>query len=290
MAASNLSEPSVQPSASPFTLCLNTATLRAHKLPLAELVDLTARSGYQAIEPWVDEIERHAAEGGSLTDLAGRIADLGLSVPSAIGFFEWAVDDADRRARALEAARRAMALVRRIGGVRIAAPASGATDAPVALPALAERYRDLLAAGAEEGVIPQLEVWGFSRTLGKLSEALYVAAEADDPRACILGDVYHFYKGGTGFHGIRMLGPDSMHVFHMNDYPADPPRDRIADRDRVFPGDGVAPLAQTLADLRYVGFRGALSLELFNPEHATMDPSVVAKIGAEKMQRLVEEG
>ena len=181
-----------------------------------------------------------------------------------------------------------MALVRQIGGTRIAAPASGATDTPVALPALVERYHDLLAVGAQEGVVPQLEVWGFSKTLGKLSEAVYVAIEADDPHACVLGDVYHFYKGGSGFHGIRMLGPETMHVFHMNDYPADPPRETIGDRDRVFPGDGIAPLAQALADLKRVGFHGALSLELFNPEHAKMDPAVVARTGAEKMRGLVE--
>ncbi len=290
MVASSMPQSSAAKPQSPFTLCLNTATLRAHKLPLAELVEMTARSGYGAIEPWIDEIERHAADGKSLADLAKQIADLGLVVPSAIGFFEWSVDDAAKRKEALEAAKRCMGLVRQIGGTRIAAPALGATNAPVALPALVERYRDLLAVGAKEGVVPQLEVWGFSKTLGKLSEALYVAAEVDDPNACVLGDAYHFYKGGTGFHGIRMLGPESMHVFHMNDYPADPPREQIGDQHRVFPGDGIAPLGQVLADLRHVGFRGALSLELFNPEHAKMDPAVVAKTGAEKMRRLVEKG
>ena len=52
----------------------------------------------------------------------------------------------------------------------------------------------------------------------------------------------------------------------MNDYPAVPPRDTIGDRDRVMPGDGIAPLTQILRDLLANGSRAVLSLELFNPD------------------------
>jgi sugar phosphate isomerase/epimerase len=73
----------------------------------------------------------------------------------------------------------------------------------------------------------------------------------------------------------------------MNDYPAEPPRDEIADAHRVYPGDGVAPLAGLLRDLRAAGFRGALSLELFNREYWKQDPLTVAKTGLERMRAAV---
>jgi hypothetical protein len=38
----------------------------------------------------------------------------------------------------------------------------------------------------------------------------------------------------------------------MNDYPAEPPRETIADRDRVYPGDGIAPIKQIVGDLHRV--------------------------------------
>ena len=54
-------------------------------------------------------------------------------------------------------------------------------------------------------VIPQLEVWGFSKTLSKLGETMLVAIESNQPQACVLLDVYHLYKGGSDFTGLRLL-------------------------------------------------------------------------------------
>ena len=105
-------------------------------------------------------------------------------------------------------------------------------------------------------VVPQLELWGFSRTLSRLGECAMVAIETGHPRACILADVYHLYKGGSGFGSVHLLSADALHVVHMNDYPAQPPRDTITDAQRVYPGDGVAPLRALLRDLRRIGFRG----------------------------------
>ena len=56
-------------------------------------VEIAAQAGYQAIEPWVETVDDYAKKGGSLKDLKQRIADLGLTVESAIGFAQWIVDD-----------------------------------------------------------------------------------------------------------------------------------------------------------------------------------------------------
>lgn len=60
--------------------------------------------------------------------------------------------------------------------------------------------------------------------------------ESGHPRACLLPDVYHIYKGGSDFTGLKLLSAEALQVIHMNDYPADPPRDTISDRDRIFLG------------------------------------------------------
>ena len=79
----------------------------------------------------------------------------------------------------------------------------------------------------------------------------------------------------------------AMHVFHMNDYPAQPPRDQITDAHRVYPGDGVAPLRELLRELRRSGFRGVLSLELFNRDYWQQDALTVARTGLDKMRAAV---
>jgi sugar phosphate isomerase/epimerase len=271
----------------PFRYSLNTSTIRGQRLTIVEEVGIAARAGYQAIEPWVSELEDHVRTGGSLRDLGRRIQDAGLAVESAIGFPEWVVNDEARRRRGLEEARRAMDLVRQIGGRRLAAPPAGATEYAVPLPQVVERYRALLEVGDRIGVVPQVEVWGFSRTLTRLGECALVAIESGHRSACVLADVYHLYKGGSGFNGAHLLSPAAMHVFHMNDYPARPPRADITDAQRVYPGDGVAPLRALLRDLRRLGYDGVLSLELFNRDYWRQDALHVARTGLEKMRAVV---
>lgn len=272
-----------------FRYCLNTSTIRGQRQSLVEEIDVAARAGYQAIEPWVNEIEVYVQEGGSLADLKKRISDSGLTVESAVGFAEWIVDDDARRATGLETARREMDLVRQIGGKRIAAPAAGAAHvSDIDYLKAAERYRALLELGDVMGVVPQVEVWGFSQTLTRLGQAVFVAIESGHPNACVLADVYHLYKGDSGFTGLKLLSGASMHVFHMNDYPANPPRETIDDCDRVYPGDGVAPLTDILKTLREIDFDGYLSIELFNPSYWQQDPFEVASLALSKTRSLVE--
>lgn len=268
--------------------CLNTGTIRGQMLSLPQQVETAAQAGYDAIEPWTRDLQAHVDAGGSLADVEKQIADAGLEVPSAIGFANWIVDDDARRAEGLAVARRDMELVRAVGGTRIAAPPAGATDqADLNLLRAAERYRALLELGREIGVVPQLELWGFSKSLHRLGELAFVASEAAHPEACMLPDVYHIYKGGSDFLGLRLLNGRAIHVFHMNDYPAEPPRATINDSHRVYPGDGVAPLTQILRTLFAAGFQGVLSLELFNPDYWKQDPLQVARTGLAKMQAAV---
>ena len=226
--------------------------------------------------------------GGSLKDLGKRLADNNVQVVSAIGFAQWIVNDDQQRAKGLETAKHDMGLLKELGGVRIAAPPVGATDIEgFDLFAAAERYYDLCEVGRNEGITPQLELWGFSKTLSRLGELAFVAAEAGHPDACILPDIYHIYKGGSSFEGLKMLNGQHIHCFHVNDYPADPPRATIADKHRVHVGDGIAPVTKILQMVHQAGCRGMLSLELFNPEYWQQDPLKVATEGLSKVKAAV---
>src|SRR5688500_12084916 len=81
-----------RPAGEPFGYCLNTSTIRGHNLSIIEEIDVAAEAGYEAIEPWIGKIDDYANKGGSLKDLAKRIADHGMSVESAIGFAQWIVN------------------------------------------------------------------------------------------------------------------------------------------------------------------------------------------------------
>ena len=274
--------------ADPFGYCLNTSTIRGQNLSIAAEVDIAAKAGFGAIEPWIDKLQEYQKKGGVLADLRKRIEDHGLKVPSAIGFARWIVDDEQERARGMEQARHDMDLVSQIGGIRMAAPPIGANDRPgPPLPVIAERYRALLELGDKMGVIPEVELWGSSQTLSKLGEVAYVALESHHPKACMLLDIYHLYKGGSDFASLRLLNGSALPVIHTNDYPAQPPREQVTDAHRVYPGDGVAPLDQIFRTLRSIGFNGYLSVELFNRTYWKESPMKVAETAIEKTRAAV---
>jgi sugar phosphate isomerase/epimerase len=274
----------------PFSYCFNTSTIRGQKLSLDKEIEITAKAGYNGIEPWVGKIREYVTGGGDLRDVRKQISDSGLTVESAISFPRWIVDDDAVRAKALEQIKEEMDLLARIGGKRIAAPPAGANREPgLDLMKAAERYRAVLELGERMGIIPQLETWGSSSNLHLLGEAMFVVIESGHAKACLLPDVYHTYKGGSDFNGFKKLSAQTIQVFHLNDYPADPPRETITDRDRVYPGDGIAPLTQIIRDLHANGSRAALSLELFNPTYWQQDPLTVAKTGLAKMKTAVHK-
>jgi 2-keto-myo-inositol isomerase len=272
----------------PFRYCLNTSTIRGQKLKIEEEIDIAAKAGYDGIEPWLNKLSTFQQAGGKLSDLRKRIDDAGLRVEGAIGFANWISDDESARQKGLENARRDMDIVAQIGGNRIAAPPAGATrQAGLDLFQAAERFGRLVDLGAEMSVAPQLELWGFSKNLSRVGELLLVAAECGRPDVGLLPDVYHIYKGGSDFASLSMIRGKSMNLFHMNDYPLDPPRETIRDAERVYPGDGKAPIQQILQTIHGSGFRGTLSLELFNPNYWNQDPLLVAKTGLAKMKAVV---
>lgn len=274
-----------------FRYCLNTSTIRGQKTGILKEVEIAAAAGYDGIEPWIPNLREFRDQGGSISDLSKRIADSGLTVDSAIGFAQWIHPDQATRTQALEEARKDMDMLKQLGGTRIAAPPVGAHsgDAPtVELPAAAERFAALQQIGNDAGIIPQLEVWGFSKNLSRLGDVAWVAAETGRRDSCLLLDVYHIFKGGSDFAGLSLFSDQSLQVFHMNDFPADPTRDRMNDSHRVYPGDGIAPLSSILQMLAGKARTITLSLELFNPGYWQQDAAVVAAEGLKKMQAAVK--
>lgn len=287
-----LTGPATRPAGEPFGYCLNASTINWANGDLAAQFDIAAKAGFGAVEPWLRDMETFEKKGGSLADLRKRVKDLGLEVPSAIGFAHWVVDDDADRAKGLEQMKRDMDAVVRLGGTRIAAPPIGMNDAKAGVLDLykaAERYRALLELGDRMGVVPEVELWGPSKNLSRLSEAAFVAVGAGHPKACILADVYHMYKGGSDPAGLAVINGAAMHCLHVNDYPADPPRATITDAHRVYPGDGVAPLDQIFRDLKAIGYTGWLSLELFNKEYWKTSPQKIAQTGIEKLRAAVRK-
>lgn len=273
----------------PFIYSLNMSTLRGHKLGFRKELEVASKAGFGSVEIWINTLQDYLKEGGSLKEAKKIIDDLGIKVEDAIGFATWIVDDESARSKAIEQLKVEMDQLAQIGCPRIAAPPMGATTgASLDLAKVAERYRTILELGDKTGVVPHLELWGFSKNLSRVGEILYVAVESGHPSARLLMDVYHLHKGGSGMDAVKDVGKPLVEIFHINDYPATPPRESITDADRVYAGDGVAPLKDLLKSLKNPDRPVILSFEVFNKDYYSQDALLVAKTGLAKMKKVTE--
>ena len=264
-----------------FRYCLNTSTISGQNPGILKYIEIASNAGYDGIEVWIRDVKAYLEEGNSAASLKKYIDDHRIKVENAIGFAPW-ISGGETGMKQL---REEMEMLAAIGCSRIAAPPAGVpSDQPLNFFLAGEKYAGILELGRETGVMPQLEFWGPSEVMWHMGQVLMVAAAANDPDVRLLPDVYHMFRGGSGFDTLKMLNGHMIEIFHMNDYVDSIPREEQTDADRVYPGDGVAPLARILTDLKNMGGVKVLSLELFNRSYWEQDPLQVAKTGLHKMK------
>lgn len=270
---------------SKFQYCLNTSTISGcGKYTIVEYIGIAAEAGYDAIEIWVSDLRDFLSKNGSLEPVLEIIEKTEITVANAIGFAPWLKED-----EGLEAMQNDMELLVKVGCKRIAAPPVGHDgNKPLDLFQTGMQYKKLIELGRKTGVMPQLEFWGVSPILNHLGQAVMVATISGDTDARILPDVFHMFKGGTEVNALEMLNPDLIDVFHLNDYTLSVPKEEQNDEDRVYPGDGDAPINKVIEFLNSSNKSKTLSVELFNKEYWKFPAEEVAKTALQKMQKIVQ--
>lgn len=272
-----------------LTICLNLSTIMGQNLGFIKELEVASKAGFRSVEIWVPTLEKYLNNGGSIAEAKKVINDLGLTIQNTIGFAPWIVDDPEVRAKGLEQLKKEMGWVRELGCKRIAAPPMGAQNNPnINLKAAGERYGKILEVGKQMEVIPQLEMWGHSKCLNRVADTLFIAAEAGKEDAKLLLDVYHIYRGESSLESLHVVGENSLDIFHVNDYTTNIKPADIKDADRIYVGDGEAPIADIIHTLTPNNRPLIISLELFNKTYYAQDAQLVANTGFQKMKQLVD--
>lgn len=272
-----------------FTYCLNMATIRGHNLGFIKELEVASDAGFKAVEIWIDSLQTYLKNGGTLLSAKKRLDDLDITVENAISFAEWIAEDKTKRRAGLEQMKREMGMLAQIGCKRTAAPPIGATDNPLLdLKQVAERYRAILELGDKTGVVPQLEMWGLSKNLSRVSDVMYTALESGHPSARVLLDVFHLYKGKSSIDTLPLISNSAIEILHVNDYPGNLPASVITDAERLYPGDGVAPVRRILQILKNPVRPLIISCEVFNKKYYSQNALQVAKTALTKMRAVTE--
>jgi 2-keto-myo-inositol isomerase len=268
---------------SEFVYCLNTSTIRP--TPLLEKIAVAAKAGYQAIEPWNDEVDLYLDQGGTIADLNKAIGDAGLKVVSMIALFGWITAEGEEYKKALDDCKRRISQAAALGSPYIvASPPQEVVD----LGRAAQRFGELMRLGREVGITPTMEFLGFVDGIKTVASAATIARNCGEPGGTIVADVFHMMRGGGSVDDLLTLRGDELANFHINDLPSDPDPLVQTDYDRVMVSEGIADLPRVIANLRSIGYRGPLSLELFNRDLWAKDPAEVVKVGLERVRALVE--
>lgn len=274
----------------PIRISLNTSTLLHYKLPVDVQIDMVADAGFDGIELWMSDIKTFLDKGGSASQLKEKLQARNLLLENIIGFSKWCSDDLEERKTALIQLREEMIITAALGGKFIAAPVQGITALdPLKMEEYAERFKTILALGDETGVTPVLELWGMG-ALNKVADCAQIVIATGHPKATMLLDFYHVYRGGNSWDTIDILNGKKLPVIHMNDYPATPAYHLLKDADRVLPGEGVCLFDEVIPKLYHAGFRGGFSVELFNKGYwDTMDAKTLLKHSYEKTYNIVQK-
>lgn len=274
----------------PMRVSLNTSTLMHYKLPVDVQIDMVGKAGFDGIELWMRDIKAYLQKGGKPEELKQKLETHQLTLENIIGFSKWCSDEAGEREKALELLREEMNITASLGGKYIATPVQGISSLDrTQYDAYAARYNAILKLGDETGVVPLIELWGMG-ALHRVSDCAQIVIATGHPKATMLLDFYHVYRGGNDWDTIDILNGKKLPVIHMNDYPGSPPYDQLKDSDRVLPGEGVCPFDEVLPKLYEAGFRGGLSVELFNQGYwDTMDAETLLQRSYETTTSVVKK-
>ena len=275
---------------SPWPIALSTSTIRPAG-DIADKVAIAAETGYDGIEVWEGELNDYEEAGGDLKELGQQIKSLGMEVPNVIALWEaipptqeeWLSREEDHRRRFRQASEVGSRYIQ-----TVLTPPRNWQEYDLNF--AAEKYHELLEMGINDyDVIPAIKFLQFLPHVQRIGQASAIALNADHPEAKLSVDVFHMYRGGSGWNGLKHLQGSFLAIFHIDDVPPDPPREELEDEHRIYPGDGIFPLSDILTDLQRTGYDGFVSLMLYNRSYWEQDPHEVARTGLEKTLTVIEE-
>jgi sugar phosphate isomerase/epimerase len=138
---------------------------------------------------------------------------------------------------------------------------------------------------ASRGVRVAYEVLGWGTWLRDYREAARLIEEVDHQSIGLNIDSAHIFSQDLPLEGIDAIPASRIFLVEL----ADLPRARLEPREltrhyRLFPGQGVHPVADFIRRIGATGYSGYYSVEIFNDHYAAMAPDAVAKIAMESMR------
>jgi sugar phosphate isomerase/epimerase len=232
-----------------------------------------ASAGFRHVELWLPKLDKLGLKAPAI---ASALRHAGLKVASACASDAGFATPENKLANQIDELKRNLETAQALGSPRYVVYSGAGASKPQdykAASALLARYADVAEA---YDVRIAFEFIAGARLAGSFRTALEMVRAADHPNLGVCVDTFHLYAGISKVEDLLLSKPGEIAHVHFHDAPAALPRELWRDSDRLPPGEGCMPMHDIVKALKRVGYRGALSVELFGGSYQSGDPREVA--------------
>lgn len=254
---------------------------------LPEKLEAIAAAGFDGVEIFENDLLYY---GGSPREVRRLCSDLGLAITLFQPFRDFEGCRRDRLQRNLDRAERKFDLMQELGTDLVLVCSNVQADAVGEQQLLVDDLRQLAERAGARDLRIGYEALAWGRHVKHWQQVWDIVRSADHPNLGVLLDSFHTLSLRDDPAGIAQIPGDKIFFVQMADAP-------ILQMDvlewsrhfRCFPGQGDFDLAGFLAPILRSGYRGPLSLEIFNDGFRAAPPRSTAVDGLRSLLYLEEK-
>lgn len=221
-----------------------------------------AAAGFDAVEIYEPDLVNCRLSPERVRELAG---ELGLALELYQPFRDFEAVHPQALARNLRRAEAKFELMARLGVTTLLVCANASAAAIDDDELAAGQLRLLAEAASARGLRLAYEALAWSTHVSDYGHCWRLVAQADHPALGICLDSFHILSRGSDLGGIATIPGDRIFAVQLSDAPR-LPMDLLqwSRHHRCFPGQGDLDVGGVLAHALRAGYRGSVSLEVFN--------------------------
>lgn len=253
---------------------------------LREKLEAIASAGFDGIEIFEQDF---IAEAGSPAEIGAMIRDHGLSIEIFQPFRDFEGLTGARRTKAFDRAERKFDLMQELGTELVLVCSSVAPDAVGGIDRAADDFRELGERAAKRGLRVGYEALAWGRHVNDHRDAWEVVRRADHPNVGLILDSFHTLGRKLDPETIRRVPGDRIFFVQLADAP-------LIEMDLLYwsrhfrnmPGEGDLDVTAFMRAVMATGYRGPVSLEVFNDQFRGGQPETVARDGYRSLVHLMD--
>ena len=244
---------------------------------LAAKLAAAAKAGFRAVELFENDFTFFP---GKAREARGMASDLGLEIVALQPLRDFEGAPVARRPRQFDRATRKLELARELGAPLLCLCSSVAEDAGGDREAIAADLAELADLAHQYGLNIGYEALSWGRHVKDWTTAWDIVQAANRPNLGVVLDSFHICVRGAPIAPIADLPGNKIALVQVADAPAlhmDPLS--LSRHYRCYPGQGDYPIVDYLDAVLRTGYRGPVSLEIFNEQFRGASASGIAVDG-----------